>query len=136
MEIKAEISKEKIKDIKKMMDPFHLDCKRQEKVFEEIKENAAGGFDFYILTIFAGIIITLGLVVNSAAVVIGGMLLAPLVWPILCLSMAIIRGKSKLIQSSVFTLLKSASIIFVIAFLLGIISPQYYLLGREFLSRI
>ena len=130
-----EIPKEKIKDMKKIIDPFHIDAKRQEKVFEEIKENAKGDFDFYILTIFAGIIITLGLVVNSAAVVIGGMLLAPLVWPILCLSVAMIRGKSKLIQSSVFTLLKSTSVLFIIAFLLGLMSPEYALQGSEFLSR-
>ncbi|MCK5332328.1 TIGR00341 family protein [Candidatus Parcubacteria bacterium] len=135
MEIQVEIPKEKIEDIKKYIDPFHLDSKRQEKVFEEIKENAKADFDFYVLTIFAGIIITLGLVVNSAAVVIGGMLIAPLVWPILCLSMAIIRGKSKLIQSSVFTLIKSTSIIFIIAFLLGLMSPEYALQGSEFLSR-
>ncbi|MBW6440623.1 TIGR00341 family protein [Patescibacteria group bacterium] len=135
MEIQEEIVKEKIKDMEKIIDPFHVDCKRQAKVYEEIKENAKGDFDYYVLTIFSGIIITLGLVVNSSAVVIGGMLLAPLVWPILSLSMAIIRGKSKLIQSSVFTLLKSTSVIFVIAFLLGFMSPGYALQGSEFLSR-
>ncbi len=130
-----EIPKEKIKDIKKIMDPFHIDVKRQEKVYDEIRENAKGDFDFFILTIFAGIIITLGLVVNSAAVVIGGMLLAPLVWPILSLSMAIVKGRSRLIQSSIFTLLKSAAIIFVIALFLGFLSPDYALQGSEFLSR-
>lgn len=131
-----EIPKEKIKDdIEKYMDPFHIDKKRQEKVYGEIRENAKGDFDFFVLTIFSGIIITLGLVVNSSAVVIGGMLLAPLVWPILSLSMAIIKGRSRLIQDSVFTLLRSTALIFVIALFLGLMSPDYALQGSEFLSR-
>ncbi len=131
-----EIPKEKIKDdIGKFIDPFHIDKKRQEKVYDEIRENAKGDFDFFVLTIFSGIIITLGLVVNSSAVVIGGMLLAPLVWPILSLSMAIIKGRSRLIQDSVFTLLRSTALIFVIALFLGLMSPDYALQGSEFLSR-
>lgn len=131
-----EIPKEKIKeDIKKYINPFHIDQKRQEKVYEEIKENAEGDFDFFVLTIFAGVIITLGLVVDSSAVIIGGMLLAPLVWPMLSLSMAIVRGRPKLIQSSISTLLRSALVIFVIALILGMIFPDYTLQGSEFLSR-
>jgi len=131
-----EIPKEKIKDdLEKYIDPFHIDKKRQDKVYDEIKENAKGDFDFFVLTIFAGIIITLGLVVNSSAVVIGGMLLAPLVWPMLFLSMAIVKGKPRLIRDSVFTLLRSTVLIFVIAFFLGILSPDYALQGGEFLSR-
>ncbi|MCK4919072.1 MAG: TIGR00341 family protein [Candidatus Pacebacteria bacterium] len=136
MEIQVEIPKEKIKDgVEKFIDPFHIDNKRQEKVYDEIRENAKADFDFYVLTIFAGIIITLGLVVNSSAVVIGGMLLAPLVWPMLSLSVAIVKGRSRLMQSSVFTLIKSTAIIFVIALSLGFMSPDYALQGSEFLSR-
>ena len=131
-----EIQKEKIKDdIEKFIDPFHVDNKRQEKVYDEIRENAKGDFDFFVLTIFSGIIITLGLIVNSSAVVIGGMLLAPLVWPMLSLSVAIVKGRSKLIQDSAFTLLRSTAIIFVIALFLGFMSPDYALQGSEFLSR-
>jgi len=37
MEIK-EIPEEKIKEIKKYIRPFHIDKKRQEKVYGEIKE--------------------------------------------------------------------------------------------------
>ncbi len=123
------------KHIKKYISPFHIDKDRQKKVYHEIKESARGDFDFFVLTIFSGIIITLGLIVNSSAVVIGGMLLAPLVWPILSLSLGIVKGRSKLIQDSVFTLLKSTLLIFVIAIIIGAISPSYALKGTEFLSR-
>jgi len=134
MEIK-EIPEEKIKEIKKYIDPFHIDKKRQGKVYNEIKESAKGDFDFFVLTIFSAIIITLGLIVNSSAVVIGGMLLAPLVWPVLALSLAIIKGRSKLLQSSVSTLFRSTVVILLISFVLGFISPEYALKGSEFISR-
>jgi len=134
MEIK-EIPEEKIEEIKKIISPFHIDKERQNKVYKEIKENAKGDFDFFVLTIFSVIIITLGLIVNSSAVVIGGMLLAPLVWPVLTLSLAIIKGKSGLLQNSVSTLLKSTIVILLISFVLGFISPDYTLKGSEFISR-
>jgi len=130
-----EIADKSKKHIKKCIGPFCIDNDRQKKVYREIKESAQGDFDFFVLTIFSGIIITLGLVVDSSAVVIGGMLLAPLVWPILALSLGIVKGRSKLIQDSSFTLLKSTLLIFVIAIIIGIISPSYALKGTEFLSR-
>jgi len=123
------------KHIKKYISPFYINKDRQKKVYHEIRESARGDFDFFVLTIFSGIIITLGLVVNSSAVVIGGMLLAPLVWPILALSLGIVKGRSKLIQDSSFTLIKSTLLIFVIAIIIGAISPSYALKGTEFLSR-
>jgi uncharacterized hydrophobic protein (TIGR00271 family) len=134
MEIK-EIPEEKIKEIKKYISPFRIDEERQSKVYGEIKENAKGDFDFFVLTIFSAIIITLGLIVNSSAVVIGGMLLAPLVWPVLALSLAIIKGRTGLLQTSVSTLLKSTVVILLISFILGFISPDYALKGSEFISR-
>ena len=134
MEIK-EIPEEKIKEIKKYISPFRIDEERQSKVYGEIKENAKGDFDFFVLTIFSAIIITLGLIVDSSAVVIGGMLLAPLVWPVLALSLAIIKGRSGLLQSSVSTLFRSTVVILLISFVLGFISPDYALRGSEFISR-
>jgi uncharacterized hydrophobic protein (TIGR00271 family) len=130
-----EIPEEKIKSIKKCIGPFCISEKRQGKVYDEIRENAKGDFDFFVLSIFSAIIITLGLVVDSSAVVIGGMLLAPLVWPILALSLAIVKGRSKLLWTSVYTLLKSALVIFLVAMAIGFISPDYALKGSEFLAR-
>jgi uncharacterized hydrophobic protein (TIGR00271 family) len=134
MEIR-EIPAEKIKEIKKCIGPFCVNEERQNKVYGEIKENAKGDFDFFVLTIFSAIIITLGLIIDSSAVVIGGMLLAPLVWPVLALSLAIIKGRSGLLQKSVSTLIKSSVVILLISFILGFVSPDYALKGSEFVSR-
>ena len=44
---------------------------------DEIRLSASPGFDYYLLVLLSGSIATLGLLTNSAAVIIGAMLLAP-----------------------------------------------------------
>lgn len=114
---------------------FRQNLKRQEKVYEQIKNNAKSDFGFYILTIFASIIIALGILINSTPVVIGGMLIAPLVWPIMAMSIAIAMGRTALLQKSLFTLLKSILIIIVVAIVLGFIVPELVLENNELLGR-
>lgn len=114
---------------------FRQNPKRQDKVYEQIKNNAKCDFDFYVLTIFAGIIITLGILINSTAVVIGGMLIAPLVWPIMAMSVGIAMGRPALLQKSLFALLKSILIIIVVAIAFGFIVPELVLENNELLER-
>ena len=132
--LSGEISKDEEK-IKKVFRPFFLDKKRQEKVYGQIKENAEPDLDFYTMTIFAGIIITLGIIIDSTAVVIGGMLIAPLVWPILAISLGITMGRSQLLQKSMFTLLKSILVILIVSVLIGLIVPDLVIENIEYLSR-
>jgi len=48
--------------------------------------------DFYFLLIASVLIITLGLLMNNTAVVIGGMMIAPILSPILALGLVIVTG--------------------------------------------
>jgi uncharacterized hydrophobic protein (TIGR00271 family) len=115
--------------------PFYIAGKRQQKVYAQITEQAQGDFDFYILSFFSGVIITLGILVDSTAVVIGGMLIAPLVWPILAMALGITMGRSFLLRKSLSTLIKSALVIFVVAVLIGIVVPDLVVESSEYLSR-
>ncbi|CAN5724987.1 hypothetical protein BH23GEM10_BH23GEM10_16210 [soil metagenome] len=54
------------------------------------------GLPYWIVLILSGAIATLGLALNSTAVVIGAMLVAPLLGPIMGLSMALAVGDSRL----------------------------------------
>ncbi|MBT5338820.1 TIGR00341 family protein [Candidatus Falkowbacteria bacterium] len=114
---------------------FFIAGKRQIKVFEQINENAKGDFDFYVMTLFAGIIIALGIVIDSAAVVIGGMLLAPLVWPILGMALGVTMGRSHILRTSLMTILKSTLVIVIFSILVGLIAPEVVIESKEFLSR-
>lgn len=125
----------KIKNpLRKIFSIFRIAPQRQQEVLSQIKEHAKNDLDFYVLLILATIIITLGLIINSGAVVIGGMLIAPLVWPILIVALSIIRGSTRMMQNSIWTLIKATVIIFLVSFIIGVVSP-YTEFGTEILSR-
>ncbi len=129
-------NKKEVKVLKKrIFGSFFATQKRQKKVYEQIKERAAGDFDFYIMSLFAGIIITLGIIIDSAAVVIGGMLIAPLVWPILAMALGVCMGRPRLLQTALGTILKSTLVILLVAILLGLIVPDLVIENKEFLQR-
>jgi len=114
---------------------FRVPQATQDKVYEQIKENAEGDFDFYLLTVFSTIIITLGLLVNSGAVVIGGMLIAPMVWPIFLSALGIIMGRTRIFEKSLLTVLKASIFIFATAYLIGLLTPDVIKNGQEILAR-
>lgn len=75
----------------------HLASEERQRVMEElaIKGNAHWSFRFFVMQTLSVIVAVMGLSANSAAVVIGAMLLAPLMTPVLavaaCISMALFR---------------------------------------------
>ncbi len=63
--------------------------------------------DFFLMVILSVIMATFGLLINNSAVVIGSMLIAPILYPILSLSLGIVMADFKLISRSFYTLVKS-----------------------------
>ncbi len=78
--------------------PLTSDEKRE--VQKRVAISSEPGFDFYLLTVLSAAIATLGLLTDSAAVIIGAMLVAPLMTPILGISLASVRGNTRLLQIS------------------------------------
>jgi uncharacterized hydrophobic protein (TIGR00271 family) len=69
-----------------------LSPNRQREVRSGMVRDARAGIDFYVLIILSASIAFLGLLQNSAAVIIGAMLVAPLMSPILAMAFGIVRG--------------------------------------------
>jgi uncharacterized hydrophobic protein (TIGR00271 family) len=84
---------------------------------EHIQSNAQWNFDFRLLIGLSTIIATLGLLDSSAAVIIGAMLVAPLMTPLLGLGLAIAQGNQRLAKMT----LKAVSLGFVTAFGLALV---------------
>ena len=63
-------------------------------------------FSFHFMLMLSAIIATLGLLANSVAIIIGAMIIAPLMGPIIGMAFAIAMGNRKLLRRSSFTLLK------------------------------
>lgn len=70
-----------------------LDAQRREEVLAELAQASSPGFDFFLLVVLSCAIATFGLTTNSPAVIIGAMLVASLMSPILGLSVASMVGE-------------------------------------------
>lgn len=68
---------------------------RRAEVLNELERYASPGFDFFLLVVLSCVVATFGLITNSAAVIIGAMLIAPRLSPILGLSLASVAGRSR-----------------------------------------
>lgn len=89
------------------------------KLFRETADAATDtDLPFWMVLYLSGAIATLGLTLNSTAVVIGAMLVAPLLGPLMGLSMALAVGDGRLfVQTTVTILLGTAGIIALAALL-------------------
>jgi len=93
-----------------------------EKLFHESTPN----YDFFLMLLLSSIIVALGLLSNNLAVVIGGMLVAPILSPILSFSMGIVVGDHKLMKRAGLVIIQSMLIISFISFIVSLLT-----LGRE-----
>jgi uncharacterized hydrophobic protein (TIGR00271 family) len=95
---------------------------RKADVLEELKDASSPGFDFFLLVMLSCAIATFGLITNSAAVIIGAMLVAPLMSPILGLSLATVVAESRLFQRAVLALIEGVAMALTLSALLGWLS--------------
>ena len=75
---------------------------REERVdlSERIRDGAEGGVDFLVMMVLASTLASLGLLQGSTAVVIGAMLVAPLMGPLIGAGLALVQGNLKLFRSA------------------------------------
>ncbi len=111
-----------------------LSTEEQLEVREELIADAQPGTNYFVMIILSSIIATLGLLLDSPAVVIGAMLVAPLMSPILGFSMGIVLGEVRLIRTSLESVLKGFIASVVVALLIGLLSP-FKEMTPEILSR-
>jgi len=72
-----------------------LTLDEREDVVREVTSGATPSVDFFVLIILSSGIAMYGLLQNSGAVIIGAMLVAPLMSPIVSMAMSIVRGDIK-----------------------------------------
>jgi len=75
-----------------------LSIKERSEVYAQMAQDARADVDFYTLMSLSSAIALLGLLLDSSAVIIGAMLVAPLMSPILSLAQGIVQGNPHLIQ--------------------------------------
>lgn len=96
------------------------------KAVEKLIVESTPDFHFFFLVLLSVLMATLGLLANSAAVIIGSMLIAPILYPVLSLSLGVVISDTKLIYRSFFTLLKAGGLAVLASFAITIFFSRWY----------
>lgn len=93
-------------------------------LFLLLKDSARIGPDYVTLSILSALIGTLGLLLDSAAVIIGAMVLAPLMAPIICVSMASLRRDVQLLKPALIAIGAGVGLSMAFAAVIAILVPM------------
>ena len=111
-----------------------LTANERKVIIEELIPTVHPGFDYFLMVILSCSIATLGLIIDSPAVIIGAMLLAPLMSPIIGIGLASIIGDEKIIRSSATSLVQGASTAIFLSFVLTTIDKFLPFIALQELS--
>lgn len=92
-----------------------IDENHKASVVRRLMESSTPDFDFFYLSGLAVLMATFGLLIDSTAVVIGSMLIAPLLYPILGVALGFVMSDITVIGRSLLTLSKSFGLGIVLA---------------------
>jgi len=101
---------------------------------ERVQSASQWNTDFIALICLSTAIATLGLMQNSAAVVIGAMLVAPLMTPLIGCGLAVVQGNGYLMRNASKSVLMGFLVALFIAMLMGMVIPHAGITS-EMLSR-
>jgi len=109
-------------------------------VVRKLMENSTPDFDFFYITGLAVLMATFGLLLDSPAVVIGSMLIAPVLYPVLGIALGLVMSNPSVLGRSMVTLTKSFGIGIALATVATIIFSQIdaggFVLTNEIQHRI
>jgi len=93
----------------------------QYRTVEELIKRSKPSSVYYTLLVLSSLIVTSGLLLQNTAIVIGGMLITPVLTPLLLVGLGLSIGEINTIRHSVFLSLKSFSIVLISAFILALL---------------
>jgi uncharacterized hydrophobic protein (TIGR00271 family) len=100
-----------------------VDYTPKQSVNDYINGNTNLSYTYLLLLVCAVIICTLGLLINSAAVIIGGMIIAPLILPLIRLSYGLSAHRFSVIKSALVMLLISIIVTYFTAAIVTLLTP-------------
>lgn len=96
----------------------------QDELAWQAAEMADWHVDYAILIVVSSILATLGLLMNSPAVIIGAMLVAPLMQPLIGLAVGLAISKWRMARRAILTLFLGVSLAFLLSLLIGFLMPS------------
>jgi len=112
-----------------------IDRENRISLVDRVQSSSNWDFDFFALMVLSTIIAAIGLIQNSAAVVIGAMLVAPLMTPLIGLALALVQGNPVLAKISLRAVVMGLGVSLLVGFLTGLLTPGFDEPTREMLGR-
>jgi len=111
-----------------------LTVQEQAQIYRSMRRGSQPSTDFFVLITLASAIASLGLLLDSPAVIIGAMLVAPLMSAILGMGLSIVEGDQRFFWRALSTTLRGMFLAILTGFLVGLVVPGPSL-TQEILSR-
>lgn len=103
-------------------------------ILSHLHDNTMLSLSYIILLSISTVVCTLGLLLDSPAIVIGGMIISPLMWPLMKIAAGISLAKQQYITQALTLLVVSILISLASSYIITLISPLK-VLNAEILSR-
>ena len=104
---------------------FPTDERERAALFEDLARRAFPSYELFVFSIVSGAILGLGYLFNSQALLIFGILVAPLLTPWIGMSLAVVAGALRLFAQTLAALLLGAVLIFLCGLLAGLASRTF-----------
>ena len=107
---------------RKLLPPPDLELRAEIQL--SLREQSEPDFDYFVMVLLSCSIATFGLLIDSAATIIGAMLVAPLMSPILGLGLASIRGDTLLLRNAASALARGAVLAILLSAVITWVNSQ------------
>jgi uncharacterized hydrophobic protein (TIGR00271 family) len=112
---------------RQVRNPLYLTDAERERTRTDIMVNSAPSGTFFTMNLIAAVIAGYGLLQNSAAVVIGAMLVAMMLGPIVGLGLAVLQRDRSLLGTAFWTVLRGTLLVIGVGLTIGLIHHQHVL---------
>jgi uncharacterized hydrophobic protein (TIGR00271 family) len=102
-----------------------LDREERRELVQRIDIGADGGVDFMVMMCLAAALASLGLLQGSGVVVIGAMLVAPLMGPLIGAGLSLVQGNKALFSKALRVTATGVGLGLVLSLVFGLINPGY-----------
>ncbi|MDE2001269.1 MAG: DUF389 domain-containing protein [Patescibacteria group bacterium] len=93
----------------------------QYKTVDELFKRSRSTTAYYLLLILSAVIIACGLLLDNAPIVIGGMLVTPVLTPMLMIALGLLVGELTVVKNVTWLMVKSFAIVVAISFVAAVI---------------
>lgn len=98
-----------------------IDETNRQQVVENIIEASTPRKSFFVMVAASSFICTAGLLMNSVALIIGAMIIAPMISALLSISLGVVVFNGKLFLRSIVVVVKSLALLFISAFVISML---------------